>query len=427
MIRKERERARRFSEYVDAALVQRRSQDELRHADTPDDQELRDLVDLANTLGRFDMAPPPEWKTGLKNQLPDMAARADAEESELLVQSVFANLRATLRRMWHVPNVLRTATATAVLLGLTVAVLSQLSTTKTVSAAQILTRGDTALAELVRPGTVLYQKWRVHDRRRSADGMETVQNRFIEEWLDGSDLQHVAGRWTTTAGQVVTAYTNVGTSGEHRGRVYFAPNPTNDSRGLLSIEPTRREFQETAARFSDSERPMLNEYLARGYIYEPIVGERRFNRAVIEHTAGDELILPRTRISLDDSEELAGVPVYKVRVIDPVRVRFRWTIAGPPVVWLERQETVRYISRETYLTLKTEDDHLYESGERVFTTRELIETRISAADVAREPAFELDVPAGTPARTQSAFDLLTAVAHALNRVSLNRLTEDREQ
>ena len=88
------------------------------------------------------------------------------------------------------------------------------------------------------------------------------------------------------------------------------------------------------------------------------------------------------------------------------------------------RETIRYISRDTYLTLKTEDDHQYETGERDSTSRELIETRISAAGSAGETVFDLEVPTGTPARAQSASEQLSAVAAALNRV---RSTEARDQ
>ena len=422
MMRRERERARRISEYVDALLIHRRHRQQGLHGDAPDDREFRELARLAGALSRIEVRPRDEFASGFQARLSEILAAGKSGTPDLRPGSMRGAVRAAFRRIWHFEYV-RTATATAALLA-AIAAISELSTTKTVSAAQILTRADAALAELVRPGTILYQRWRVTDIRLQADGRETTQERFIDEWLDGSDLQHVAGRWMTTTGQVLTAYTNVRENAEYRGRVYFAPSASNELRGLLSIEPTRREFQEAAGRFAETDRLKLNEYLARGYIYEPILGERRFNRTVIEQTSGQSAIAPRTRLSLDDSSVLAGVAVYKVRVIDPVHVRFRWTSSGPPVVWLERRETIRYISRDTYLTLKTEDDHRYETGERVSTSREVIETRISTAGSTGETAFDLEVPAGTPTRAQSASEQLSAVVAALNRVPS---TEDRDQ
>lgn len=427
MMRRERERARRIAEYVDALLIHRRRRQRQLHADTPADREFRELARLAGALSRIDVVPREEFASELRNQLPGIAAAAESARSEPIMRSAGTMLRAAVSRIWRLDYVMRTVTATAVLVVLAFVVVSEISTSKTVSAAQILTRADATLAEQVRPGTVLYQRWRVADIRRAVDGRETTQERFIDEWLDGSDLQHVAGRWMTTSGQLLTAYSNVREDGEYRGRVYFAPSATNGPRGLLSIEPTRREFQQAAEQFSYGDRLKLNRYLARDYIYEPIVGERRFNRAVIEHTAGDASIAPRMRLSLDDSGVLGGAAVYKVRVIDPLRVRFRWTASGPPAVWLEQHETLRYISRDTYLTLKTEDDHRYETGERVSTTRELVETRIAAGGSTRQTAFDLEVPAGTAVRTQSAFEQLAAVAAALNRAPVNQLTEERQQ
>ena len=115
-----------------------------------------------------------------------------------------------------------------------------------------------------------------------------------------------------------------------------------------------------------------------------------------------------------------------VRAIDPVRVRFRWKRGGPPAVWLARHEMVRYVSRDTYLSLRTEDVVQHETGELVATTRELIATRVSLG--ADEPhAFDLKVPDGTPTEAQSAFAHLSEVAKALNRVSIREITEEKQQ
>jgi hypothetical protein len=206
--------------------------------------------------------------------------------------------------------------------------------------------------------------------------------------------------------------------GELRGHVYFAPRFSSEPRGLVSIEPSRREFEDAASRFPPDERRVLQTYLARGYIYEPISGERRFNRTVLDlDGTGDAL--PRLRLSLEHAVFADGVPVYRVSVVDPVRVRFRWRSDGPPVVWLERRETTLFISRDSYLSLGSEELQQFEDGRRVFRTRQLVETRTITAAEASSP-FELKPPDNSPVRRQSAFQQLSAVARALERASAKR-------
>ena len=158
---------------------------------------------------------------------------------------------------------------------------------------------------------------------------------------------------------------------------------------------------------------MLETYLSRGYIYEPIFSERRFNEAILKEVTGIEP-LHRVRLSMEDSTNVDGQPVYKVRSTDEVRMQFRWRSEGPPLIWLERQETVRYISKKTYLAVRSEEIHLDEMGARIETTRELVEvTNLQPSAVG--DAFDLHVPENVPIRHQSAREHLAEVLRTLRR------------
>ena len=167
-------------------------------------------------------------------------------------------------------------------------------------------------------------------------------------------------------------------------------------------------------RFSGTERRILETYLARGYIYEPIFSERRFNEAMLRDVTGIDP-LQRVRLSVEHSTMVNGRPVFKVRSSDDVRLQFRWTSNGPPVMWLERQETVRYISKDTYLAVKSEEVHLDEMGARIETTRELVEASNLDTSAGGSDPFNLPVAEGVPVRRQSAEDHLVEVLRALRR------------
>ena len=184
----------------------------------------------------------------------------------------------------------------------------------------------------------------------------------------------------------------------------------------LSIVPSRHEFESAAERFRGIERDVVDTYLARGSIYEPIVSERRFNDAMLKAVAGPEP-LPQMLLSVDDAAALNGVPVYRVRSLETVRVPFRWRISGAPKMWLERRETLKYIAKDSFLTVKAEETVETESGEQIYTVRELTETRT----LSMPPSDSPDNPFGwvgavdVPVRRQSAFEQLSQVTRTLRR------------
>jgi hypothetical protein len=231
----------------------------------------------------------------------------------------------------------------------------------------------------------------------------------------------VAGRWSSDDDRLLIGYTSIGPDGEKRPHVYFSPGVYSEARGLFSIEPTADEFRTAAREFAERERSQLNVYLRRQSIYLPIVGERMFNRAVIDAARQADADPARVVLSFDLAT-IDGTPVYRVRVKDPESIEFNWRSDGPPRVGLVSAERVRYIARDSYLSVRTEDSLTLEDGRRRFTTRELVETRaIQTADLSLDP-FKLEIPEGTPAQRQSAFDHLSAVSQAFERLpAFNRL------
>jgi hypothetical protein len=286
---------------------------------------------------------------------------------------------------------------------------------RTASAAAILTKSDEAIAGLVEPGRVLFRRWKIVDRiRERPDAQEQRVERYTLEWIDGSDVRHATGKSLTASGRMYLAYANVLDGGQYIPRVYYEPGFAGESRGLVSRVPSRQEFEAAASRFTGGERQVVDRYLARGYIYEPIVSERRFNDAMLKPLTGPEP-LPQAVLDVDESTSLDGTPVYRVRSIESIRVPFRWSSTGPPRAWLERQETVRYIAQDTYLTLRAEETVEAETGRQLRTTRELVETSTFDMPPPAASPFNLEIPDGVPARRQSAFEHLTQVTRTLRR------------
>jgi hypothetical protein len=281
------------------------------------------------------------------------------------------------------------------------------------SAAEILSRSDAAVAKLVGHGQLLYRQWNVNSRTVGADGRELSRGntRIIREWMDGDDFDRVAGRWYSADERLRVAYSSVDSGGQRRPHAYFSPGVYNEPRGVLNIEPTVDEYRTAAQRFPDDVRRALNVYLGRQYIYLPITGERRFNRAIIQSSPDASNPLPRIVVS-SDVTDINGIPAYRVRVVDPAAITFNWRSEGPPRVRAGSAEIVRYIARDSYLSVRSDETFKYVDGTTRFTTRELVETRAVNADGLSLDPFKLDVPDGTPVHHQSAFDQLSGVAEA---------------
>jgi hypothetical protein len=404
----QRDRARRLSEFVDSLLVPPRYDD--RGSEFPaDDRESRELRRLARTLAGITIAPPGTFQQDLARRLPALAAESSLrsrwrQACGRVVGSLFA------------PKRLSPALSAAVLLTVAVIVIRAVFDVPVASASEILSRSDAALARLVRPGQLLYRCWRVTSTTTDPSGVQRHGRvRTIREWMDGNDFDRVAGRWSSADDRLLIGYTSIGRDGERRPNAYFSPGVFGEARGLFSIEPTADEFKQAVRKFPAPAQRELDVYLHRQYIYLPIAGERTFNRAVVEASREAESELARVVLSFDRSE-VDGTPVYRVRIVDPASIDFNWRSEGPPHVRLARAETVRYIARDSYLSVRSEETLKFEDGRERFTVRQLVEMRaVAAADMSLDP-FKLEVPEGTPVQRQSAFEQLSGVAQAFRRL-----------
>lgn len=405
---------------VDEMLMHRRAGED--GVERPaEDLELDRLRALAQALGDIDIASPDGFQEALLQRL-HASARTEGslatpwwQPACRRVDDVRARLAAYAPR-----TLVRTAMLTASVIVAVVLLSRSLVDAPVVSAQAILTRSDAALIALVRPGQLLYRQWRVSSTSSSPSPLDqapgTRSGRIIEEWMDGSDLNRVASRWYSERHELQIAYTTVLENGEHRPLVYFSPGIYDEQRGVLNIEPTRREFDAALGAFPEPARRGLQVYLDRHYIYAPIIGERAFNRAMVEAPAHHVPEMPRILTSFDHSHVLNTTPVYRVSLLDSASVTFNWRSSGPPLIRLARADIVRYIARDSFLSLRTEERYLFEDGRRRFTTRELVTTKaVDPAELDADP-FVIAVPPGTPVQRQSASEQLTGVADILRRV-----------
>jgi len=412
------QKARRLSAFADALLLEQRERDQDPEG-LQGDQELRGLRDLIERLSTLRIDPPPSFEDALLARLPAMA---DARRTEVAGWRVRAaeGWRAMWRRVDGArrptyAGVWRTAVAAAFVAAILIA--SRTVDPPIASANEILSRSDAALATLVHPGQLLYRRWKVTSETTGANGVNTKRTvKMIHEWMDGANFDRVAGRWYSDDGRLLIAYSSVSEGGELRPNVYFSPGVYSEPRGVLNIEPTVAEFREAVHLFPPSMQHALDVYLDRQHIYEPIIGEVRSNRTMIQAPSYGTSDLPRMVVSLDREAKAAQDAPFAIRVVDPAWIDFNWRSGGPPVVRLARLETVRYVARNSYLSVKTEETLRFEDGRQRFTSRELMEMHaVSKHDMPLDP-FNLEIPAGTPVQRQSAYDQLSGVSRAFSRL-----------
>lgn len=404
----ERDQARRLSEYVAEFTLGRRSA----ASDPPpaEDLELLELRELARQLSMVSVKAPEGFQEAL-------AARLREQGHSLSTPRRWPTL-STLRRL--IPTrAPRLALSAASFVAVVLLIIHAAVTQPVVSAQKVLARSDDALEALAGPGQVLYRKWRV--RTTGAAGMMTgiaQAGRVIEEWMDGGNPERVAARWYARDGRLQVAYTTVvGAGDEYRPHVYFSPGLYGEADGLLSIEPTAREFTAALDGFEPTVARALRVYLNRHYLYAPIRGERKYNHAIFSTSSDTAPELPRVLASFDDGVVLDGQPVYRVRLLDSTAVTFNWRSAGPSEVRLAASEIVRYISKADHLSFRTEERVVFEDGRTRQSIRELETTEVLSRSSLLTDPFILNIPPGTPVRWQSAQEHLAAVADALERAT----------
>jgi hypothetical protein len=280
------------------------------------------------------------------------------------------------------------------------------------SAADVLMRSNEALASTVHPGEVLYRRWRVQLTSWERPGAPGVtEERMVEEWMDGADFDRVAGRSLTADGWL-RVFASHRENGQVRSVGYSGTAKGGDPQDALNVEPTQQEYMRAADSFDPDASRLLHTYLRRHFIYMPIAGERRFNREILEGSAGGPM--PRS-VTVDEVVVDNGKPAFAVRAVDPSRVQFLWRSGEPPRVQLAREEAISYIAKDSYLTIKSQRNTEYRSGRRLFELRTLEETRTHRLEALTRNPFEVTAPAGTRVNRQSALELLTAILDALRK------------
>ncbi len=417
MKRLDRDQARRVTAYLDGVVLHRRDDAEWTEAADSHDVEFEGLCELARDLAGIGVVAPPGFEESLAMRLPWTAADMDAGiRPEVAARGAARGRRwiAALARAGRLKPLLPAAALFAIACALVVRF--AFFDAPVASAKEVLTRSNAALASLVGHNQLLYRKWNVTSTTTGADGRQAQRSRVIEEWMDGADFDRVAGRWYSADGGLWIAYTTQLQDGEHRPHVYFSPGAFGEPRGVLNLEPTRKEYEAALGFFAPDVRPALAAYLRRQYIYVPITGERAFNRAMLDAPVDYVQAMPRVVLSSPEIETVNGTAVYRVRMADPAAITFNWRSEGAPNVRLAPVEVVRYIARDSFLTVRTEETHVFEDGSRRFTRRELAETRtVSARDLPIDP-FKIEVPDGTPVQRQSPVAQLSGVLDALGRL-----------
>ncbi len=413
MNRSEREREELLSTYIEALVNGQQVANVFRDA-AADDNELRELGTLSDELSRLAMVPPAGLSVRVANQLRrPLRGRVHTvmDHAQRIGASLFQlySSRPARRRLPRLAAAV-TAVVLLVLAGL------DFASIRTVSASDILTRAQTAVRNLARPGELLFRRWRIVETITDQRGHERKQTRYLLEWMDGADNRRSVGRTLDDSGHLYLAYVSGPVEGGHSPRVYYEPGFGGEPRGLVSIIPSAEDFQSAARRFPEEVRPLITAYLAQGYLpFRPILGELLQNEAVLTDTMNPIPPISPLRASAVEVEE-DGRRVFRVRYTEPVRVVFRWRSEGPPRTWLSRRDIVRHVDAETFLSLSTESFEEDEHGVRISSRRDLVETRIVKLPLADDDnPFDLKVAPDVPVRQQSAYQHLSQVADALKR------------
>lgn len=379
--------------------------------DSPAEETSENLRRLANELSAVRLAPADGFRERLRRELEYVS------RTQLRPSSSRLGVRRVVARVSALPAVPLRPVFAAVAFLLVVALAPHLSRSGPVSAAEVLTRAEHAISALVSPDELIFRKWRIVERFQDRPGApERTATRYLVEWMDGADLRRATGQSLDASGHMYLAYVRDVLDGRLVPRVYYEPGYAGEAEGLVSLVPDRHQFEAAALRFQGAEHALLAAYLAGGNApYEPVTTEIRANHLALNQSRSDASPVASMRLSLEPSTTSQGRTMYRVRLVEPLRVQFRWASQGPPKVWLERRDTVRYISADTYLMVKMETIQQDEFGRRIVAERDVVEMRVIQADTLDHDPFKLKVMDGVPVRQQSAEEHLTQVLTAMQR------------
>jgi hypothetical protein len=322
---------------------------------------------------------------------------------------------------------LRLAPIGVVLAGLVVLTTFGLSFLKApaASASQVLGHSDSALIKSVKPGELLYRRWRV-TRVESAPNALTTRTEFVEEsWLGGPNLNHNATR-LLLSGRVVGGYSNVSGDGVLRSHTFYAPGYPGLLRNLHIIHVTAEERQQAVANLPAADRELVTRFFdtpQRPAGESMLLWENLRNRAMLRDPESEKNPFNhRTLLSIEPAVMPNGEAVHRIRHLN---VGLPWLDLredGSGVWRLGRAATTSYISKTSYLTVKIESDMDREDGTRIVATRDLEEVRSVPKEAAGRP-FDLEVPPGTVEVRADARTQMMGLAAVLRRATAESTTD----
>ena len=404
----DRQRARFLAEYSDEIVAERR---DLRDAvGDDDDTSLRGLLRLVDELNAIRTPPPASLRLLLLQE-----CRKQALDPLSHPPSMRARLAEAFVQWTVGPRRLHSALSLGVL-AMVVAVVF-LARPPAISAAEVLSRADHALAALVGTEEVLHRRQRVIAITTRGGDVSTA-DQIVDEWVDGADNQRLAARGTHPGGVVLWRYAAAREGEEVRPYLHFSPpyNVGETATGeLLLVRPTPSELQRALLNVPPDRRGALARFLHRRYIYEPVVGDQRYNAILLDQRSVDTGGFPRVRLSMHETADAEGEPIYRVRLVEPSRLWHHWGRTAP-VVDMASCETVLDITRPGLLTKKAQVACAIEDGRAVTVERTLLSVDVLQRSQLPSDVFTLDVAPHVPVRRQSAAEELGAFAAALDRV-----------
>src|SRR5690606_8487888 len=241
---------------------------------------------------------------------------------------------------------------------------------------------------------------------------------IIDEWLDGGS-RRLAAQGTRPDGVELWRYAAVPTPSGPRPHLYFtaAYGAEQGDRGtgeLLVVRPTAKELQDVFDSAVADGRPSLERFFTRGYIYEPILGELRYNTLLLDDEGFDGMGLKPISLSMRHTTDGSGAAVYRVSVTEPTRIWFHWGRTGP-MVELAACETVLDIAEADLLTKRAQVTCDTSAGATVHVERLVANLEVLPRTVLPAEAFELSVPGDVPVRVQTAEEEISVFAAALER------------
>ena len=419
MIRRRRFHARLLSEYLDARLSDARPESPPDDVHQPAASGFDANLDLARELAELDLQLP----HGLAPRLAERLRRLPPEDAARPWWSrwVQAPFLASNRFLFRAPGWL-TASVGLVVAAVALIVLGESSFGRltTASAEEVLRLNDAGLDRLAQPGQWLYRRWRVESSDPSHPLLSPPQQ-IVSEWADGDDPAMVAGEGRRSDGRLLWRYVTVPEAGGYRPHVYFTADYPGPERGTLYLRPTDAEIAAAFGALPAAQREALDSdlrYLTADF-YVPIVSDRRFNLWALEVRARPRSLFGGIELGMDQAPGGSGRQVYRVRMIRPLALAFRWPAEGVSVR-VGRSEVVKEISADRYITLRATVHTTFPDGSQTFLSHTREALRAVPARAGRDDPFELAVPPNTPVHRHLASETLQAIIRAL--ASQGRLT-----